>query len=285
MKVHELMEGFLRGETKPLVAEDEAAWYELWKESNLGKLSPRASALQGGLLADHLPWVFVAAYQAAIRSVFPEVPRQGWAAFVATEDKKEPDARPGTTLYRSGSVNLLSGYKSWVAQSRHVDHLVVTVRGEDGEQRCVYLERSQPGVTLTHRKAPGFLGAMSQGLAQFEEVRIRTASVYPGNRIGSFVRSEPPFVMLASAAFLLAQLRDADAGLRDTLVGLTLSLAELCNEPCGTAPPVPGILAALDRILQDCVGRFEAAVDLSTLPGWTEDRRLLSMYSRRIQEA
>ena len=116
--VQELMEGFLRGETKPLEAGNEAAWYQLWNGKNLGKLSPRASALQGGLLADRLPWVFVAAYQAAIRSVFQEVPRQGWAAFVATEDKKDPDARPGTSLCEAGSVIRLSGYKSWVAQSR-----------------------------------------------------------------------------------------------------------------------------------------------------------------------
>lgn len=285
MKVQELMESFLRGETKPLAAGDEAAWYQLWNEKGLGELSPRASALQGGLLADRLPWVFVAAYQAVIRSVFPEVPLQGWAAFAATEDKRDPDAHPGTRLCETGSVIKLNGYKSWVAQSRHVDHLVVTARGEDGEQHCVYLERSQPGVTLTHREAPGFLGAMSQGLAQFEEVEIRRECIYPGSRIASFVHSEPPFVMLASAAFLLGQLRDADAGLRDALATLTLALYELCNEQWDEEPPPPKILAALDRILQDCVVRFEAAVDLSTQPGWSEDRRLLSMYSGRIQSA
>ena len=126
---------------------------------------------------------------------------------------------------------------------------------------------------------------MSQGFAQFDEVEIRRDCIYPGSRIEGFVRTEPPFVMLASAAFLLGQLKDADAGLRDTLVALTLSLADLCSEACGTAPPAPGILAALDRVFQDCVGRFESAVDLSVLPGWAEDRRLLSMYSGRIQSA
>ena len=285
MKVQELIEGFLRDQTKPLVAADEAAWYELWKENNLDELSPRASAVQGGLLADRLPWVFVAAYQAAIRCVFPEAPRQGWASFVATEDKKEPDARPGTSLCETGSVIRLSGYKSWVAQSRHVDHLVVTARGEDGEQRCVYVERDQPGVALSHREAPSFLGAMSQGFAQFEEVEIRRDHIYPGSRIEGFVRTEPSLVMLASSAFLLAQLGDADAGLGDTVVTLTLALCELCNNQCEEEPPVPGVLAALDRVFQDCVKRFEAAVDLITVPGWSEDRRLLSMYSSRIQGA
>jgi alkylation response protein AidB-like acyl-CoA dehydrogenase len=285
LKVQELMERFLRGETEPLVAEDEAAWHQLWNEKSIGALSPRASALQGGLLADRLPWVFVAAYQAAIRSVFPEVPRQGWAAFAATEDKHDPDAHPGTTLSETGSMVKLSGWKYWVAQSRHVDHLVVTARRQEGEQNCVYVERDQQGVTLTHREAPGFLGAMSQGFAKFEQVEIRPDDIYPGSRIEGFVRTEPPFVMLASSAFLLAQLGDGDAHLKDTLVALTLSLAELCNEPCDTAPSVPGTLAALDRVFQDCVKRFEAAVDPDTLPGWSEDRRLLSMYSRRIQGA
>ena len=156
MKVQELMENFLRGETEPLVAGDEAAWYQLWNEKSLGELSPRASALQGGLLADRLPWVFVAAYQAVIRSVFPEVPSQGWAAFAATEDKRDPDAHPGTTLRETGSVIKLSGWKHWVAQSLHVDHLVVTARGQDGEQHCVYVERSKWALRSSTVRHPAF---------------------------------------------------------------------------------------------------------------------------------
>ncbi len=285
MHVRELMESFLRGETPPLVSDDEAAWYRLWNEKQLGGLTPRESAFQGGLLADRLPWVFVAAYQAAIRSVFVEVPAEGWTAFAATEDKRDPVAYPGTTLRETDSVIKLSGHKSWIAQSRHVDHLVVTARREDGEQQCVFLERDRAGVTLTHREAPGFLGAMSQGFARFEDVEIRRDCVYPGSRIKRFVRSEPPFVMLSSTAFLLARLEKADAGLRDSLVALTLALCELCSEQGEQQPQTTGILAALDRVFQECVRRFEAVVDLDKQPGWSEDRRLLSMYSDRIQRA
>ena len=41
-------------------ATDEAAWYELWHDEALGALEPAYMALKAGLLADRLPWVYLA---------------------------------------------------------------------------------------------------------------------------------------------------------------------------------------------------------------------------------
>ena len=58
---------------------------ELWlsgvaQQNDLGLM-----AVQGGLLADRLAWVFVAGYQAALRRTFPDQAYSGWAAFAVSE--------------------------------------------------------------------------------------------------------------------------------------------------------------------------------------------------------
>lgn len=276
-----LIENFLNGELKPYPAADEAACYKVWHERGLGALPPVLSALQGGLCADRLPWVFIAGYQAAIRHVFPAVPREGWAAYAATEDKTDPIAHPGARLAASGKGFALDGHKSWVAQSKHVDHLLVTVNSPIGEgAQCVLLSSQQQGVHLSHRENPGFLGAMSQGYAQFEAVEIAAENVFDNDQVREFGRREPRYVMLAGAGYLLAHLRDADLVLQQDLIGLILALAAACD----SGAVMHKTLAGLDRALQSAIARFSEAADGAALPQWEADRRLLSMYSARIQE-
>ncbi len=277
MPVAGLIERFLNGDVAAVPTPDEAAWYKAWHDQGLDTQPPVLQALQGGMCADRLPWVFVAGYQAAIRHVFPEVPAQGWAAYAATEDKSDPAAYPGTRLTASGTGFVLDGCKSWVAQSRHLDHLLVTV---NETQQCVLLSAVQPGVHLSHREAPGFLSAMSQGFARFEAAEILPGRIYDNELMREFGRREPRFVMLAGAGHLLARLKDADKALQAELIGLISGLAEICL----STEIVPKTLAALDRALQDAVARFAGIADNAALPAWEADHRLLSMYSARIQK-
>jgi alkylation response protein AidB-like acyl-CoA dehydrogenase len=97
--------------------------------------APTDGAIAGALLADRLPWVFTAGYQATLRNAFPALPDGGWAAFVATEDEQVPRAHPGTTLTGDGQRYLLNGHKSWVTHSQVVDRLIVTVNDPAGDKR------------------------------------------------------------------------------------------------------------------------------------------------------
>ncbi len=277
MQTTGLIEGFLNGEVPSVAAPNEAAWYKAWHDTGLDVLPPVLQALQGGICADRLPWVFIAGYQAAIRHVFAEVPAQGWAAYAATEDKSDSTAYPGTRLAASGDGFALEGCKSWVAQSRYLDHLLVTV---NETMQCVLLTTAQPGVHLSHREAPGFLDAMSQGFARFEAAKVLPGHIYDNELMREFGRREPRFVMLAGAGYLLAQLKGADKALQAELIGLIAGLAEIClsNEI------VPKTLAALDHALQGAIVRFTSVVDCARLPAWDADLGLLSMYSARIQK-
>ena len=173
----------------------------------------------------------------------------------------------------------LNAAKSWIAQSRHVEHLVVTARDDSETTVCALVHRKQPGVTLTHRDASRFLGAMSQGFALFENVEIAPENVFSGDRIRRFGRNEPAFLMLAGTGFLLSRLAGADASLADALADLAGGLAT----ECATQNPSPPALARLDRSLQDCIARFVGVADIGAIPNWSEDNRLLSMYSEAIQ--
>ena len=267
----------------------EAAWHAVWHERELGALDPVAAAVTGGALADRLSWVFISGYQAAIRQVFPTTPHEGWAAFAATEAKDDPEY-PGTrlTIRQNNSGLLLNGYKSWVAQSRKVSHLLVTARPTDptsnSPTECVYVDAAAEGVGLSSRSSPSFLADMSQGFAEFADVAVSPENLLPANSARSFGRTEARFVMLAGCAHLLAHTRAASSSpetesLITDIVTLATSLAE-----CTRNEGLPALLMGqLDRAFLNGVSRFEQLGLCHHIPSWDTDKRLLYMYSGRIR--
>ena len=276
-----VMEQFLNVKHQPVPCATELDYYRLWHERGIGNLDPIDTAILGSLLADRLPWVFTAGYQATLRNAFTSLPPTGWAAFAATEDKQNPQAHPGTTVRDGGQGLVLSGHKSWVAHSAVVDHLIVTINDPEGDKRRargVVVERNRAGLTLTHRENSGFLAQMSQGFAKFEDTPIDQGEIFEFESIRQFGRTEAKFVMLASATFLLARVHD-EAPLQDRLFNVIGSLVTLLGES-ETSPQVYG---RVDREFQRCVDLFEKEINLSDLPDYAPDRRLFRMYTEKIQ--
>ena len=238
------IERFLEAEVSPAAAPAERVFYDLWHEHSLGKRSPIEQAIVGALLADRLPWVFAAGYQATLRNAFA-TPQNGWAAFAATEDVHDPDAHPGTVLSGDGTNQLLNGHKSWVAHSELVDHLIITINDPGGDKRRargVMIERGRKGVSITHRSNPGFLGAMSQGFVALHDTPVSADEIFEFEPIRQFGRTEAKFVTLAGVAFLLARTEEASA-LQDRLIALAGGFIALLQE----AETSRQTYAALDR--------------------------------------
>lgn len=268
--VAEDIQTFLAGDLKRADAPDEVTWHDHWHAEELGALSPVRMAVRGGLMARSMPQVFISGYQGALKTVFPMVPQDGWAAFAAAEDRADPENHPGTTLMQAEGGLRLNGFKSWVGQSRHVVHLLVTAR-QEGELRIVSLGRDAPGITMTHREDPSFLAGLSQGFAEFRDTPATLVQVAD---MRAFGRTEPKFVMLACAAFLTAE-AEQDA-LRVRAAALTMALAAYAASGDWT----PKALAALDRELQSLTEEMTGA----GIPDWQADRRLCAMYSPGIQK-
>lgn len=275
------LERLLEGRFAPVPCAREADFHALWLARGYDALTPVAAAIAGGAVADRLAWVFAAGYQATLRNAFTALPPRGWAAFVATEDTREPERYPGTTLSVDGDALRLDGCKLWVGHSRVAEHLVVSVNDPAGDKRrarAAIVARDAPGVVLTHRETPGFLPAISQGYARFEGTPVAAGEVIDFEPIRQFGRTEAKFVMLAASAFMLARL-PATSTARDTGYAVAAGLVALLDE-AATSRQVYG---ALDRAYQGLADAFEREVDVAALPGDAADLRLLRMYTARIQ--
>jgi alkylation response protein AidB-like acyl-CoA dehydrogenase len=275
------IEKFYAGEYPVSSCATETDFYALWHKRNLTRLAPIDIALAGAFLADRLPWAFTAGYQATLQSAFPTLPDDGWAAFAATEDTKEPDRHPGTTLVESNDGFLLNGNKAWVAHSRSVDHLIITINDPGGDKRRargLIINSDRAGVVLSHREKSDFLSAMSQGFANFDNVEIDRSETFEFEAIRQFGRSEAKFVTLAAGAFIAARLSEASE-LQDRVVANMLAVAGLIHEPETSRQ----VYASVDREFQTCVDLFEKQLATNAIPDYDADRRMFRMYTDRIQ--
>jgi len=264
-------------------APTEEAWRAVWDAARLSEAPPVTQAVGGGLRADHLDWVFASGYQAAMRHCFPELPPGGWAALAASEDRHEPEKHPGVMLTRDGNSWRVSGFKSWVAQSRHLDHLIITARAAGEEQEkprhAILLDSRTPGVTLSHRDKAGFLPRMSQGFAALDNVAVPEAGRLGDNRLRPFVRAESAYVLLAGAAFLWAHVASAHAGLADQLRQIVTGLGNCCQDPMQH----PKEIARLDLEIQEIVKNAVQIPEIMQIPDWESDQKVLSIYSEGLQ--
>lgn len=274
------LESLLEGAWAPVDCATESDYHALWHARGVAALAPVAMAVAGGALADRPAWVFAAGYQATLRNAFA-VPADGWSAFAATEDAEDPATHPPTTLSATPGGYLLEGCKSWVGHSRRVAHLVVTVNDPGGDKRravAVRVAADAPGVVLTHREAPAFLPAVSQGYARFDRVAVDAEALIDFEPIRQFGRTEAKFVMLAGAAFMFAHV-PGDTPLADRLLSMAAALIALLGE----AETSRQAYGAVDREYQQLVAAFAQAVDTDAIPGWSTDGRLFGMYTARIQ--
>ncbi len=260
----------------------EAEWQQIWDRHDLGQLAPVPMAVLGGLHADRLAWVFVSGYQAAMTHCFPELPIHGWAALAGSEDRHDPVAHPGVRMTPDGEGWRVSGFKSWVAQSAHLEHLIITARApgeEDRPRHAILLNAHAPGIALSHRDRPGYIVEMSQGFAELDNVAVPDGGRLGEDRLRPFTRAEPAFINLAGAVLLWAHVRPEDRNLRDELRGIIHGLAGVADEPMDH----PKDLARLDERLQQVLKNESENPEINAIPGWQADKQLLSIYSATLQ--
>jgi len=258
---------------------DEQSWYQAWPTLIAPGLSPTEVALHAGYYASGAAGLFTAGYQGAVRATFPEVPTTGWAAFAVSEDKTDPATNPALRLHQQEGQWRLHGTKSWIAQSRYVDHLVVTARLDNDEVATVLLDRHHHAMEISHRQQPSFLPAMSQGFLRLDNCLIEDSALLSNDRRKQFVKNESKFVMLAGAAWLWAQLTEENLALTAQLDELLRLLIECCQRPNHTIAE----LAVCDDQLQCALLALEAAKVVTGIANWQQERRIFSLYSSGIQ--
>lgn len=278
---HSTVAQILNGSLTPVDAPDEEAYLELWTKHVATVPSPIAAAISGGALADRLAWVFVAGYQAAVHRVFPELPVDGWAAYLVSEG---PEGElPGVTVEPRDGGFVLTGHKTWLAASDHTQHLVVSV-GERDERRFFFVDRNAQGVSILTYDRASYLGDMSQGRATFEGVAVDPSHVVTDHAFGN---AEPLYVLAAAAAFMLSHTHSR--GGPTSLAGRSLAAiaaAAALSEADVTEHQVTLGLVGVAAEVHTAATEFEAFLweaDEALLERWSADRRLINMFSASLE--
>ena len=284
MDFNEQLDRVVSGAHVPVGSSTETDWHGIWMNLNVGDYSPLTMALVGGALADRPAWVFHAGYQGMMRYAFPFCPTDGWASYLLAEDKT--GEYPGTVVTKSDGRITLSGSKSWVAASDHVNHLVVQLRDED---ILMLVDRDDPGVSLSSRDKPGFLGDLSQGFATFEQVAIDDDRLFSSEHLpANFSQSEPHHVLTALNAFMISQtLRlGGDSNIQAVAASSVRNARDLVERNATGDDFFLGI-ADLDEETTGTARFFESFIesrDADLYQRWQKDRGLVNMFSRGLQK-
>ena len=256
----------------PTETRTEEGYKQLWLSISPTQ-SPFSMALQAGMLADRLSWVFIAGYQSAQRACFADLPEHAWVSFAVSEDRT--GEVPGTTL----DGNVLRGTKTWVASVDLTDFILVGTPGDDGLV-CMLVDARDPGVSLLARKSAGFLGEMSQGSATFDDVKIDPSQFRSSERVKDFGLAEPFFILTAACGFVMREsLRLSDTRLSEEVVEVAYNLETLSEG--GFANDVEQLLAIQNRFVE--IGkRCGQAQGGST--DWKHNGRLLGLYRKALQK-
>jgi hypothetical protein len=278
MELQALVDGVLRGEVRPVSAPREADYLAAWLDYGVGALDPVMMAVLGGALADRLAWVFVAGYQGTIRRCFPGLPEQrGWSSFVNTEDRT--GSLPGTSLSGEPSNRRLSGWKTWVAASDHVERLLVSAR--QGETPFVVVRREQPGIRIESSEPRAYLSEMTQGRVEFTDVLVGEDQLVGDERTFPVFRSaEPAYVRAALNAFIFShgyRLSGPPSLIGQALAGVYTAAAifQLPLPSHAAAVATFGFYIRTTALAQDFASFIETE-DPSLHGLWMKDRRLIT---------
>lgn len=248
---------------------NESEFKRTWLAVDRPGISKADLAYEGGRLADRLAFLFLAGYQAAVRSCF-ETRARTWTVFAVSEDRNADHPLPGLTL---DQAHLLNGTKTWVAAADVVDDIVVTAR-RDEQLFFFRVGREQPGLSLVSREQPGFLSEMSQGTATFTGVPAADLLQLDPIDLKHFGLCEPVYLYLAFCGFL------AEVQGNSEVQALRHALADLTSADLSSAAS-RGRLAELDTHMTALM----LDVDPSCFNGNVDaDKSLVTLYSRGIQK-
>ncbi len=246
-------------------AEFKAAWQACLKETD----TPETLAYSAGAAADRLAMLFLAGYQSAVRRTFG-LTGDHWTVLAVSEDRSPDNPLPGTTLDEN---QRLSGYKTWVAASRHVDDIIISV----GEPVAYFsIPVGAEGLSLQHKEGVSFLPEMSQGIAGFDKLQLdetHKVNSVNGADIKAFAKREPLYLYYAFCGFLAARTgADVDA---------VMAQLDMLSEMDIQSPEARLKFAEIDDAI---VPMMQSVPDDVRKGSWDSDQGLITLYSKGIQK-
>lgn len=221
-------------------------------------------AYLAGQAADCLSFVFIAGYQSAVRLAFDNIADDEWWSFAVSEDKS--GELQGVAL----ADGKLSGTKTWVAASDHVDGVIVTAAKE-----CFPIQREAEGAIFESYPPGNFLSDMSTGKVTLQE----TKSGDPISLNIDFTIAEPICLMAAGAGYVHREAKriGADAIADDCL----LISKELAGLDVSQLPEIFRLYCQVAEHGKTC-GRLADERGEAKAEDWQQNGKLLSMYKKGL---
>nr|WP_253899970.1 acyl-CoA dehydrogenase family protein [Corallococcus carmarthensis] len=242
---------------------------------------------------DRMGFAFSSGYQAALRSLFPQLPADRRAALCATENGGGHPSAMETKLTPQGTGWKLDGVKTYVTLGTHAELLlVVASEGRDAQERnrlrMVLLDARKPGVTVEPLPPLGFVPEVPHAALRLDGVEVAPEDVLPGDGYTRYLKPfrtvEDCHVNLAVLGWLVKVARRCGwpVALREELVAVAVMIHALALEdPSDPAVHVAlgGALTQMHRALERCEVAWEG-VDVEMRERWQRDRRLLDLASK-----
>ncbi len=272
----------------PAVCPTQQDYFDLWSASDLEGLAPTRLAEEGGRLADRAAWVFVGAYQGAMRQAFGQLRKHGgWASYLVSEARDE-SRKPTCTLSASNEGFVLQGTKSWVAARTHLAAVMVNATLESGVTANVLVPRSAAGVALLEKPSGRFLPELAVGSAVFEAVALPASAQLADNdtHASLFGLIEARCLLVALAGHFSAWVPQAVAPRESLMLSSGLVTQEL-----GQSGSIQVLLESMTLLVQwfdnwvaaDAAADSDPEVEAVRLR-WQNDRRLLQMHRPMLEK-
>jgi acyl-CoA dehydrogenase len=272
---------------------------EDWWRQHLGLASrfttPVDLALAGGFRADRVGFAFSSGYHAALRSLFPGMPRDHRAALCATEaGGVHPSAIQTQLSGASGDGPLrLSGSKAFVTLGTHAETLFIVASEGLDEQgrnrlRVVMIDARREGVHFSALPPAPFVPEIPHAELELRDVAVSPEEVLPGD---GYTRYLKPFRTVEDchvhAAFLGWVLQVARrSGWPERVQDEALALAVAIRGLAQSDPTSPAVHVALGGALELCqrfvkgLEEWWPKADALTRERWERDKGLLGVAGK-----
>jgi acyl-CoA dehydrogenase len=260
-------------------------------------------AILGGFAADRLGYAFASGYQAALRSLAPDLPADRLASLCVTERGGGHPRAIETRLTPVDEGFLLRGSKRWATLSDVASVLLVAaVAGPPDDRgrpqiRVVRVDSDLPGVHVTPMPPTPFTPEILHGEVRLEDARVTAEALLPGDGYDRYIKPfrtiEDLHVQGALFGFLLGEARRGgfSRAILERLIALLATLRALAASDPSDAGVHVALAGAL-RTAAPLLTEIEASWAVAGGPAyelWQRDRLLLgiaeSARAKRLERA